>query len=197
MTAPGLLPSLPVAPVADLLVPLHAGSHGGIVPSPKWLALLAVVAAGLGYAWYAELLGGFQLLGLGVLTAFVGNGLDQYWHSVHPGGELGVVPPAHFVALLGALVAFGGCVRAFRRRDGLHAGLAALGGLSAAVMLLGRTWDNVLHYQGFEPAAQAPPHLLGAVGMLGLLGTTGLVGVVLAVPRLRSALGSESGAAGG
>lgn len=197
MVGPGLSTSLPVASVGDLVVPLHAGSHGGIVPSPKWLALLAVVAAGLGYVWYAELLGGFQLLGLGVLTAFVGNGLDQYWHSVHPGGELGVVPPAHFVAFLGALAALAGAVRAFRGTDGPKVALAGLGGAAAAAMVVGSVWDNALHYRGFEPAPNAPPHLLRTYGMLALLATVALVVVVLGVPKLRSVLGSESGAAGG
>lgn len=159
-----------IYPSVDVL--LHASHEGGNLGRVLLGGIVAVIGAI--YAWRVTSMSGLQTIWTGIAIEIAGFGGDAYWHSIHGADKVGLIPPAHWLIILGAVVALVGATRAWENADDSTAHVAAVAGISASAQMVGAVWDNALHYAGTEPAPTALPHLLKSIGLILLL-LSGLV----------------------
>jgi hypothetical protein len=146
--------------------------HTSSSPWGGWEGILigvVVTLVGAAYAWRVTRVSGIQVLWIGIVLEMAGFGGDAYWHRVLGAKDVGLVPPAHWLIILGAVVALVGAIRTWRNTDSGVAYPAVVASVAASAQVVGTAWDNALHYTGTEPAPTALPHLLKSLGMVLLL----------------------------
>lgn len=112
----------------------------------------------------------------GILLVFLGTVHDWYWHTFQGGTHDGTFfPLPHGLMVLGLIVAVAGAVRSYRRSTGrqrVALGVAVAGG---GIGLVGRFWDEVLHYREVHDGAQiVVAHLIADLGFLAMLVAAGV-----------------------
>lgn len=152
----------PIYLLAEVL--LHASHEAGNLNGVLLGGFITVTGAI--YSWWTSKLSGIQTIWIGIALEVAGFGGDAYWHGVHGGEEIGLIPPAHWLIILGSIVALVGAIKAWQHTDGPTAYTAATASVTAAAQVVGAVWDNSLHYSGIEPASTALPHLLQSIGLI-------------------------------
>lgn len=185
-------------PLASIHVSLHSsGSHlaGTLLSSAvpqRYVQLLLAALALLGavVAWRRG--GKFQYLWTGLAVEFVGFFADGYWHLAIQSDDIGTVPPAHWVTMVGMVLVLIGTIVAYRELEGPLRWLLAVTAAVAVVQFTGALWDNWLHFQGIEPAPTAMPHLMKNLGLFATMALLAVASLVVNRKSIRTMLGPNS-----